>query len=116
MPYMQALKDHYRNHTMSRVRNRKPTHPGIVFKLDVLDAIGMTVSDAAKAMKVSRKHLSAFVNERIPCSRDLAKRLAIATETSVASWLNMQTALDVWEAERDTDEVYSAVSRLSAAG
>ena len=101
---------------MSSTRNRKPTHPGSVFKFDVLEAMDITISDAAKAMNVSRKHLSAFVNERIPCSRDLAKRLAITTNTSVASWLNMQTALDVWEAERDTDDVYSSVVRLVSAG
>ena len=101
---------------MSRVRNRKPTHPGEIFKMDVLDALGMTVSAAAKAMGVSRKHLSAFVNERVPCSRDLAKRLAITTDTTIASWLNMQTALDVWEAERDSDEIYSSVVKLAAVG
>lgn len=98
---------------MSRSRNRKPTHPGRVFKLDVLDELGMTVSDAAKLLGVSRKHLSAFVNERVSCSRDMAKRLAIATDTSVASWLNMQTALDVWEAEHDNSQQYQSVSRIA---
>lgn len=98
---------------MSRVRNRKPTHPGLVFKQDVLEPAGMTVSDAASIMGVSRKHLSGFINGRIGCSRDLAKRLAIATDTSIASWLNMQTALDVWEAERDSSEQYQSVGRLA---
>lgn len=98
---------------MSRVRNRRPSHPGRVFKLDVLDACGMTVSDAAKALGVSRKHLSNFVNEHVSCSRDLAKRLSIATDTSVASWLNMQTALDVWEADHDASEEYQSVGRLA---
>ncbi len=98
---------------MSRVRNRKPTHPGLLFKMDVLEPSGMTIGDAASVLSVSRKHLSAFVNGRVACSRDLAKRLAIATDTSVGSWLNMQTALDVWEAEHDSGEQYQSVGRLA---
>lgn len=98
---------------MSRARNRKPTHPGKLFKQDVPDACGMTISDAAIVLGVSRKHLCSFINERISCSRDLAKRLAIATDTSVASWLNMQTALDVWEADHDHREEYQSVGRLA---
>jgi len=84
---------------MARVRTRKPTHPGVVFKMDVLDPLGLNLTVAAKALGVSRKHLSGFVNGHVDCSKDLAQQIARATNTSVASWLNMQTALDVWEAE-----------------
>ena len=98
---------------MNRVRNRKPTHPGKLFKLDVLEPLGITISDAAEVMQISRKHLSNFVNERVDCSRDLAKRLAMATDTSVASWLNMQTALDVWKAEHDNSENYQKIRKLA---
>jgi len=81
-------------------RTRKPVHPGRTFKLDVLEPLELTVTDAANALGVSRKHLSGFVNERVPCNKDLAMRIAKATRTSIASWLNMQTNLDVWESER----------------
>lgn len=96
-----------------RKRNRKPTHPGKVFRIDVLEKLGMTISEAAELMQISRKHLSNFVNERIACSRDLAMRLALATDTSVGSWLNMQTALDVWEAEHDTSEEYQQIRKFA---
>ncbi len=98
---------------MNRKRNRKPVHPGRVFKLDVLEPLGVSVTAAAKAMGVSRKHLSNFANENAPCSKDLAHRLAIATNTSVASWLNMQTAVDVWEAENENTKEYSKIKPLS---
>lgn len=98
---------------MTRVRKRKPSHPGKVFKLDVLDPLGLSLTQAAKALGVSRKHLSAFVNERTACSKDLAQRLAKATDTSVASWLNMQTALDVWEAEHTNSAEYSKIKPLA---
>ncbi len=97
----------------TRKRNRKPSHPGAVFKIDVLEPLGLNITEAAKAMAVSRKHLSAFVNERIPCSKDLAKRLALSTNTSVASWLTMQTELDVWEAEHNPSDDYSEVKSLA---
>ncbi|WP_252177583.1 HigA family addiction module antitoxin [Endozoicomonas sp. 4G] len=98
---------------MSRTRNRKPTHPGVVFRLDVLEPAGISVTKAAEVLDVSRKHLSEFVNQKKPCTRDLAIRIAIATNTSVASWLNMQTSLDVWEAEHQSSDFYMAVGSLA---
>ena len=86
---------------MKRAIKRKPMHPGVLFKADVLDELGVSVSAAARALGVSRKHLSAFVNGNVSCSKDLAIRLAKSTDTSVASWLNMQTALDIYGAEND---------------
>lgn len=98
---------------MTRTRNRKPTHPGVVFRLDVLEPTSTSVTKAAEILGVSRKHLSEFVNEKKPCTRDMAMRIAIATKTSVASWLNMQTTLDVWEAEHDDSGVYQSVMRAA---
>ncbi|TFH86673.1 addiction module antidote protein, HigA family [Billgrantia azerbaijanica] len=99
---------------MSRQRHRKPSHPGAVFKHDVLEPLGVSISRAAEALGISRKHLSAFVNGHVPCSRELAQRLSKATNTSVASWLNMQTALDVWEAEQTPDRELAEVRLLTS--
>ena len=100
---------------MTKQRTRKPTHPGIVFKLDVMDELGMNVTAVAKALGVSRKHMSAFINGRVPCSKDMAQRIAIATDTSMKSWLNMQVAYDVWEAEHNPREEMKAVQHIAAA-
>ncbi|MEE8056676.1 MAG: HigA family addiction module antitoxin [Pseudomonadales bacterium] len=99
---------------MARKRNRKPSHPGLVFKLDVMEPLNLNVTQVAKAIGVSRKHLSLFVNEHIPCSKDLAQRIAIATKTSMRSWLDMQIALDVWEAENQPNKAMSKVRTLAA--
>lgn len=96
-----------------RTRNRKPTHPGKLFKLDILEPSKTTITDAAVMLGISRKHLSSFIHEKAPCSKDMAKRLAIATNTSIESWLNMQTALDVWEAKQDQGEQYQTIGRLA---
>ena len=98
---------------MSRQRNRKPVHPGKVFRLDVLEPVGVNLTEAADALGVSRKHLSSFVNEHVGCSADLAMRIAKATDTSVESWLNLQQAYDVWEKQRAADTEYASVRRLA---
>ncbi len=98
---------------MTRERKQKPTHAGVFFKSDILEPMGISITKAAEAMGVSRKHLSAFVNGEVPCSKEMAQRLAIATETSVASWLNMQTTLDVWEAEHNPPVDYKSISPLN---
>ena len=103
-------------------QRRKPVHPGKVFKLDVLEPLKLSVTKAAEDLDISRKHLSDFVNEKVPCTVDLSTRLAYATNTSVASWLNMQTNLDVWNAEQAPKSRLKRVKplytpeRLAAAG
>jgi antitoxin HigA-1 len=89
---------------MARVRKRKPVHPGKLFKVDVMDELELTVTETAQRLGISRKHLSAFVNEKVPCSAEMAQRIARATGTSMQSWLNMQATLDVWEAEQHPRE------------
>ncbi|SER04679.1 addiction module antidote protein, HigA family [Amphritea atlantica] len=101
---------------MSRARNRRPTHPGQVLLNDVLVPLKTNISDAARKLGVSRKHLSLFINGHIPCSRDMATRLGKATDTSMESWLNMQTAIDVWESEHEgiDAEKYASIEKLTA--
>ncbi len=78
---------------------RKPTHPGVLLKEEILIPLGMSVTDAAKDLGVSRKNLSELINERISLSPDMAVRIAKATNTSAESWLGMQAKLDIWESE-----------------
>ncbi len=98
---------------MTRQRKRKPIHAGVFFKTDVLEPMKLSITQAAQVLGISRKHLSAFVNGDVPCSKDMAKRLAVATETSVASWLNMQAAVDVWEAENISSADYKNITPFS---
>lgn len=79
---------------------RKPTHPGTVVKLDVLEPLGLSVTAAAEMLKYSRKQFSAFLNGRARCTTELAVKLAVATGTTAQSWLTMQASYDLWEAER----------------
>lgn len=79
---------------------RKPQHVGVFFKrrfINENDALNM--SNTAKFLGVSRQHLNNLCKGSVPCSPEMAARLAIATDTNVAFWLNMQANYDAWEAE-----------------
>ena len=82
---------------MFTITERKPTHPGAVLKEDVLKPLGVSVTQAAKLLGVSRKALSEFLNEKSSLSPEMAYRIAVATDTTVQSWLDMQTKLVLWE-------------------
>jgi addiction module HigA family antidote len=79
---------------------RKPVHPGKVFFLDVLTPLGISVTDAARMMGITRKALSELVNEKSSCSPQMALRIAAVTHTSAESWLAMQAKLDLWKARQ----------------
>jgi len=84
---------------------RKPTHPGQVLWADVIEPLGMTVTEAAARLGVARKTLSALINGRAAMSPEMAVRIARATCTSPESWLLMQTRLDLWQAQQKPLEV-----------
>jgi antitoxin HigA-1 len=77
-----------------------PPHPGKIIKALCLEPLGLTITQAAEALGVSRKTLSAILNGRAGITAEMAVRLSIAFDTSSESWLNQQTQYDLWHAER----------------
>ncbi len=90
-----------------------PPHPGEVIKELCLEPLGLSITDAAKALGVSRKTLSSIVNGRAGISPEMAMRLSIAFDTTAESWLNQQVQYDLWLAERTRKKL--RVQKLSAA-
>jgi addiction module HigA family antidote len=90
-----------------------PPHPGEVLRKLCLEPLSLSVTEAAKALGVSRKTLSSILNGRAGISPEMAVRLSIAFNTTAESWLNQQTQYDLWQAERRRDKL--RVARLSAA-
>ncbi len=82
------------------IPKRKPTHPGEILREDVIKPLGLTVTEAAKRLGVTRKTLSALVNCKASLSPEMAIKIAQATETSPESWFNMQSKLDLWRASQ----------------
>jgi addiction module HigA family antidote len=86
------------------MRMHDPPHPGEVLKTLCLEPLHLSVTEAARALGVSRKTLSAILNGRAGISPEMAVRLSIAFSTSAESWLNQQTQYDLWHAERHRKE------------
>jgi addiction module HigA family antidote len=82
------------------MRMHNPPHPGEILKALCLEPLGLTVTEAAEALGVSRKTLSSILNGRAGISPEMAIRLSIAFDTTAESWLNQQTQYDLWQAEQ----------------
>jgi addiction module HigA family antidote len=77
-----------------------PPHPGEVLKDTVLEAGGLTVTEFAERLGVSRVALSRVLNGRAAVSAELAIRVAQALGGSAESWLAMQASYDLWRASK----------------
>ena len=77
------------------VTQRKPTHPGEILREDVIKPLGLTVTEAAKRLGVTRKTLSALINCKASLSPEMAIKIAKATQTSPESWFNMHWIFDI---------------------
>ena len=82
------------------MRMHNPPHPGRVIKQLCLEPLGVSVTQAAEALGISRKTLSAILNGHTGISPEMAVRLSIAFGTSAESWLHQQTQFDLWHAEQ----------------
>ncbi len=82
-------------------RTRKPSLPGDILRELYLEPLGLTIAAFAERIGVSRKTVSAIVNGRAPVSVDMALRLSRAFNTTPDLWLNLQQAVDIWEARRN---------------
>jgi addiction module HigA family antidote len=88
-----------------------PPHPGEILRADYLTPLGLTVTEAAAALAVTRKTLSAVLNERAGISPAMAHRLSKALDTSPEFWVTLQAQYDLWQArETDLGEVRRLVS------
>lgn len=94
------------------MRMHNPPHPGEIIKSLCLEPLGVSITDAAKALGVSRKTLSAIINGRAAISPEMAVRLSLAFSTSSESWLNQQSQYDLWHAEQSRNRL--KVRRLAA--
>ncbi len=98
-------------------RKRPPTHPGAILREDVLPALGLSVSEAARQLGVTRQTLHRIMAEKTSISPEMAVRLGRFCGNGTALWLRMQQACDLWYAERELGATLARipVHRTSAA-
>lgn len=85
---------------MTRMFN--PPHPGEILRDGVIDG-GISVTEFADRLRVHRVTLSRLLNGDSDVSADMAVRLAKALGDSAESWLHLQAAYDLWQAEHRPD-------------
>ena len=77
---------------------RKPVHPGKILFEDVLVPFGLTAAEVACILDITHEALIGFLNEEIPCSPQMAKKIAGITSLNAENWLAVQVRFDIWEA------------------
>lgn len=86
------------------MKMHNPPHPGEVLRELCIEPLGLSITEAAEALGVSIKTLSAILNGRAGISPGMAVRLSLSFGTSAKSWLNQQAQFDLWEAEKKRKE------------
>lgn len=77
-----------------------PPHPGKIVKKALIEALGLTITEASRQLGVGRLTVSNLIHEKAGISPEMAVRLSIALGTSSEMWANMQTLYDLWQAEK----------------
>jgi antitoxin HigA-1 len=100
---------------MKTLRNlkRRPTHPGAILREDVLPALGMTQTEFAQRLGVSRLSVSDLLHEKRAMTPEMAARVGKLLNTTPASWLRMQEAVDLWDVEQ-TPEKFAGIKPIGA--
>jgi addiction module HigA family antidote len=75
---------------------KAPSHPGEILQTMYLDPLNVTITRAAEALGVSRKHVSAIANASASVTPDMAARPTTVFGPSVQFWVNLQAQCDVW--------------------
>ncbi|MSO92156.1 MAG: addiction module antidote protein, HigA family [Rhodospirillales bacterium] len=92
---------------------KNPPHPGLSVRHDCLEPLGLSVTEGAKALGVSRKQLSDIVNGHAGISAEMAIRLDKAFGGGAETWVRLQAAYDLAQAMKKADRI--AVKRLPSA-
>jgi len=83
---------------------RNPVHPGAIVREDCLKELGLTVTEAARRLRVGRPALSALINEKAAVSIEMAYRLSKAFGSTPDHWLRMQLSYDLAQS-RDLEQI-----------
>lgn len=82
-----------------------PPHPGEVVRELCITPLGLSVTEAAKGLGVSRTALSELLNGRRGISPEMAIRLSVAFGGSAESWVTQQAQYDLWRAMQGADKI-----------
>jgi addiction module HigA family antidote len=92
---------------------KNPVHPGQIVRHDCLEALGLSVTEGAKVLSVTRQALNNVVSGKAGISPEMAIRLSKAFGSTAETWLQMQVAYDLAQVRKHEDKI--RVERYQAA-
>jgi addiction module HigA family antidote len=100
--------------SVKRPLKRPPVHPGEILREDVLPALRLSVSEAARRLGVSRQQLHRILACTHPITTDMALRIGKFAGNGPELWLRMQQAYDLWHLERRMENELSKIEPVAS--
>lgn len=91
------------------MKMHNPPHPGEVLNELCLEPLGISITEAAERLGVTRKTISKIINGHGSITPEMALRLEIVFGSTAQSWLNMQTAFDLWCLKKKRKELIAVL-------
>jgi len=99
---------------VKRPLKRPPVHPGEILGEDVLQTLGLSVSEAARRLGISRQQLHRILSGTHPITTEMALRIGKFAGNGPGLWLRLQQAYDLWHAENRMTEELSKIESVSS--
>jgi addiction module HigA family antidote len=104
-----------REYTVKRPLKRQPTHPGEMLREDVLPALGLSISEAARRLGISRQQLHRVLACTHPITTEMALRIGKFAGNGPDIWLRMQLSYDLWHVEQRMKDELSNIETVASA-
>lgn len=96
------------------MKMHNPPHPGEVLNELSLKPLGISITEAAERLGVARKTVSKIINGHGAITPEMALRLEIVFGSTAQTWLNMQTAFDLWSLSEKRSQLSAALHPVAA--
>jgi len=103
-----------REYSVKRPIKRSPTHPGEILCKDVIPKLGISVSETARRLGISRQQLHRILSCTQPITTEMALRIGRFTGNGPGLWLRMQQAYDLWYAEEQMKDELSRIEPVTS--
>ncbi len=105
-----------KEYRVRRRPQRPPVHPGEILKEDVLPALELSVSEAARQLRISRQTLHRILKGTHGITPEMAMRLGKFCGNGPGLWLRMQQSYDLWQAEAKLADEVAQIPEHRAVG
>jgi antitoxin HigA-1 len=87
------------------MRMKNPPHPGLSVRHDCLEPLGLSITEGAKVLGVTRQAMNNLVSGKAGISAEMAIRLEKAFGGGAETWLRMQAAYDLAQAQKNSGKI-----------